>query len=68
MTTTTLTANTVELTLAEIEIAKTIGGLRRVESMRRNLEDAHGYRGDNAWDVDIEGAAAELAYSKFRGS
>lgn len=57
----------IKLTLPEMEIAKTIGCLRRFESMRQNLKRKHGYEEAAVWDVDIEGAAAELAYSKFRG-
>lgn len=48
-------------------MAKTIGGLRRIESIKQGLKDAHGYDGSSVWDTDIEGAAAELAYCKFRG-
>ena len=57
----------IELTRAEIEIAKSIGCLRRMASMKQGHKNAHGFDGSTAWDIDIEGAAAELAYCKYRG-
>lgn len=55
------------LTLPEIEMALAVGRLRRVSSLQAGHVNAHGYDGVNGWDVDIEGAAAEMAYCKSRG-
>lgn len=61
------TMHQVILTQAEIEIAAAVGRLRRVESIRQGLIPAHGFDGHGYWDIDIEGAGAELAYAKSRG-
>lgn len=62
-----MTSQVVVLTISEIQIAATIGATRQIESMRQGLKDSHGYNGNETWDVHIEGAAAELAFCKFRG-
>lgn len=57
------------LTPAEIRMAIAIGGMRREESIAQNLVNCtqkDGYVGETAWDMDINGAGAELAYCKFR--
>lgn len=57
----------IELSPSEIQIAVLVGGIRRTESLRQRMKDAHGYNGAMAWDMDIEGVAAEMAYCKARG-
>ena len=54
---------TVELTWPEMMIGLQIGGMRRVSSLLKGRENAHGFEGDG-WAVDIEGALAELACAK----
>jgi len=55
------------LTEIEMEIAAMVGCRRRSESRSNSREYAHGFDGSGGWDIDIEGAAAELAYAKYRG-
>lgn len=47
----------------EIEMAAVVGVRRRTASLDRCV-DRHGYQGTNAWEQDIQGAAAELAVAK----
>lgn len=47
----------------EVLQAVVVGGQRQIEAKRRGISDAHGYAGDG-WGIDIEGAAAEMAYAK----
>lgn len=47
----------------EIEMVAAVGVRRRCASLDR-LADRHGYSGENAWEQDIQGAAAELAVAK----
>ena len=49
-----------------LEIAALVGAMRRAESKTSGRPDNHGFSGADAWDIDIEGAAAEMAYCKFR--
>jgi hypothetical protein len=48
----------------EVLVAATIGIARHIESKRKGMNDAHGFDGDGQWDIDIEGAAAEMAFAK----
>lgn len=48
-------------------MARAIGGMRRMESLAKGLKGCAGFDLPGVWDTDIEGAAAELAYCKFRG-
>jgi hypothetical protein len=57
----------VTLTREEVEIAAMIGCRRRAESKDRGRIDNHGLGKADFWGIDIEGAAAEMAYCKFRG-
>lgn len=57
----------VTLDMPEMTMVTLIAGLRRGESKANNRADNHGFNGDGAWDVEIEGCAAEMAYSKYRG-
>lgn len=59
--------NRVQLSQEEMTIVSLVAGLRRSESKTNNRKDNHGFKGENAWDIEIEGAAAEMAYCKFRG-
>ena len=51
----------------EMEIAAIVGCRRRTESRANNRAYSHQFDGTGGWDIDIEGAAAEMAYAKFRG-
>lgn len=57
----------ITLNQTEIAMAAYIGSLRRTESIRQKLTPAHGYSGEDIWGMDIEGAAAEIAYCKHEG-
>jgi hypothetical protein len=57
----------VTLSQEEVEIAAMIGCRRRAESKARGRIDNHGLGKADLWAIDIEGAAAEMAYCKFRG-
>ncbi|MGD1524588.1 hypothetical protein [Vibrio harveyi] len=59
--------NVVQLTMEEMTIVSVIAGLRRGESKTNGRKDNHDFNGDGAWDIEIEGAAAEMAYCKLRG-
>lgn len=58
----------VTLTQEEMSMAAFIGCRRRVESVSSNRKENHGRQAAQAWDIDVEGAAAEMAYCKFRGT
>lgn len=57
----------VTLDLFEIEMAAHVGLRRRLEALRVGLRDRHGYQGEDPWEGDIQGAAAELAVAKKLG-
>lgn len=56
-------ASDVVLERHEIEMVAAVGVRRRCASLDR-LADRHGYNGENAWEQDIQAAAAELAVAK----
>ena len=56
----------VQLDMAEMTMATMVAGMRRGESKVNNRVDNHGFNGEKAWDIEIEGCAAEMAYCKFR--
>jgi len=56
----------IELTDAEIRISVTVATDRIISSLRKGHKQKHGYDGGNLWEVNVNGAAAELAYAKFR--
>lgn len=56
----------VKLTWYEVKMASEIGVLRCIESMRKNMKDAYGYKG-HTWEDNIQGACGELAFAKFKG-
>lgn len=56
----------VTLSQTEVEIAAMIGCKRRAESKSTGRLDNHGLENTDFWGIDIEGAAAEMAYCKFR--
>lgn len=60
-------SNCIQLTQEEMTIVSLVAGLRRSESKTHNRQDNHGFSGENAWDIEVEGAAAEMAYCKYRG-
>lgn len=59
----------VNLTPFEIIMGAGVGLRRRTASMRRGNQDNDYFSGTGRthWDVDIEGALAELAFAKFLG-
>ena len=56
----------VTLSQEELEIAALVGCRRRAESKAQGRIDNHGLEKSDFWGLDIEGAAAEMAYCKFR--
>lgn len=56
----------VVLTEIEMELAAMVGIRRRAESKSGLRQDNHGLDHSDFWGMDIEGAAAEMAYCKFR--
>lgn len=60
-------SNTIQLSMEEMAIVSLVSGLRRGESKTKGRKDNHGFSGENAWDIEIEGCAAEMAYCKMRG-
>lgn len=58
---------TVKLSMEEMAMVSLISGLRRGESKTNGRKDNHGFSGEQAWDIEIEGCAAEMAYCKMRG-
>lgn len=59
--------NEVTLTKIEMQIASHVGMMRKIESRSLGLKEGwHSPKhNDTKWDMDIEGAGAELAYCKF---
>lgn len=57
----------VKLNTDELSMATLVGIRRRIESLHAGRKNNHGYSGDDAWFIDIEGACAELALAKFLG-
>lgn len=59
---------TVTLTAEEMHMGALIGASRRIESMLNGrTSGAHTHDELNAWDIDIEGACAEIAVAKCIG-
>lgn len=58
---------TVHLSMEEMAMVSLVSGLRRGESKTNGRQDNHGFNGESAWDIEIEGCAAEMAYCKMRG-
>lgn len=57
----------VTLTWYELLQAAITGAMRRIESLKSNVSDKFGYPNEeDNWSREIEGAAAEMAYAKFR--
>ena len=59
--------DSVRLSEEEMEIAAQVGSRRRIRAQVYGWNDKHGYDGSKGWDVDIEGAAAEEAFCRYRG-
>lgn len=57
----------VTLSLALVRKAALVGIDRRLGAVQRGRRNAHGFTGGGAWDIDIEGAAAELAACVWLG-
>ena len=59
----------VDITLeySEVLYAAQAGIYRRVNSMRRGFKDKDLDDNRDVWDIDIEGACAEMAYAKASG-
>ena len=59
----------VKLEWYEVLQAAMSGVMKRISSIRAGTSDDYGWGGDHqgdAWTREIEGAAAEIAYAKFR--
>lgn len=56
----------ITLSMEEMTMVTVVAGLRRGESKTKNRKDNHGFDGSAAWDIEVEGAAAEMAYCKLR--
>jgi len=56
----------VTLTVEEIEKAATVGVQRHCNKLRKSWSNSYGVR-DLEWQIDIEGAIAELAVAKWAG-
>ena len=57
----------IKLTVSEIRVAAQVGVARKLSSMEKNLNQNESYNYQKAWDYDINGAAAELAFCKWKG-
>lgn len=57
----------VDLSWYELELAVNVGSRRQMESIRKNLQDAHGYNGEDGWTKHIEGACGEMVVAKLLG-
>lgn len=57
---------TVALTEDEVRFAALVGMGRQVQNLFLGRRDAHGADKDRGWQIHIEGAAAEMAFAKFR--
>lgn len=60
---------TMSITLTEHEVimGSQVGLNRRIRSEFGGLKNNHGYTGKNQWDIDIEGAIAEMIVAKTLG-
>lgn len=57
----------VSLELNEVLMAATVGVMRRLASIKRNLKGTAGQPDDNRWQIDVEGACGEMAVAKALG-
>lgn len=60
-----MTGVAITLTPEECRLAIVVGTERNLGNVLQGRQHRHGYAG-GGWSIHIEGAAAELAYSKFR--
>lgn len=56
----------IELTDSEIRQVALVAADRVITSKNLGYKNKHGFDGKSRWDIDINGAAAELAYAKMR--
>ena len=49
----------------EMRIAAYTAVERCIQSIGLGLKDAHGYKGEDSWDININGSGAEMAVAKF---
>jgi hypothetical protein len=54
----------VQLTMQEVATAAVNGVWRRISAMGHNRPNDQKYDGKNAWQIDVEGALAEMALAK----
>jgi hypothetical protein len=57
----------VSLTWYEYSVAAHVANLRCIESNRDGRLNAHGFTKGSGWEVNVEGAGAELAVAKYFG-
>jgi hypothetical protein len=55
----------VQLTPMELEVGAMVGMHRQMESVLAGRANQHGYKGEHEWEINIQGALAELAFSKY---
>lgn len=66
--TTDQTTIEVKLTLPEVMVAAIVGVMRRLQDLRAERHDRYGLESKhNAWQIDIEGACAEMSVAKWLG-
>jgi len=58
--------NTIELTKPELMVAGLVGNMRSVSSLGRLTQNKHSPN-DSEWQIDVDGAAAEMAFAKWMG-
>ena len=56
--------NTDELTKPELMVAGLVGNMRSVASLGRLTQNKHSPT-DSQWQIDVDGAAAEMAFAKW---
>ena len=62
-------SDVVTLTESELEMGFAIGKMRRIESLKKGLQNAHGFDARPSMiDIDVYGALAEIAYCKYRNT
>lgn len=58
-------SNLIELSSLEVGAGVRTGGLRQYQALKMGKREAHGYKGNDGWQIQIEGALGEIAVAKF---
>ena len=56
--------NTIELTKPELMVAGLVGNMRSIASLGNLTQNKHSPT-DSQWQIDVDGAAAEMAFAKW---